>query len=100
MSNLDPDIIALEQLNKRLQKEIDLQEFSKITSKDLIGNNPTNNNELIQAAIAYMLNDFRFWPWYSEYWKPSTPIENLIKSRVLIAAEIERRLLLEKENEA
>jgi len=31
-----------------------------------------------------------FWPWDSEWWKPTTPRRDLIKAGALILAEIER----------
>lgn len=60
----------------------------------------TKYNQLIQAAMAYALNDFRFWPWSPELWKPSDPINNLTKSKILIEMEIDRRKLLQIELES
>ena len=33
---------------------------------------------------------FTFWPWASEWWKPTTPRRDLVKAGALILAEIER----------
>ena len=30
------------------------------------------------------------WPWDDEWWKPTTPLRNLVKAGALIVAEIER----------
>lgn len=30
------------------------------------------------------------WPWAKKYWKPKTPLEDLVKAGALIAAEIDR----------
>ena len=57
------------------------------------------NGELAGAAIAYTIatlipNDRgepEWWPWDSDWWKPSDdPIRNLEKAGALLAAEIDR----------
>lgn len=55
------------------------------------------NSELADAAAtyAYYANDRRLtppnmWPWSSEWWKQTTPRQNLVKAGALILAEIER----------
>lgn len=32
----------------------------------------------------------RYWPWFLDWWKPSTPRRDLVKAGALIVAEIER----------
>lgn len=32
------------------------------------------------------------WPWSSGWWKPKTPVQDLVRAGALIAAEIDRRL--------
>lgn len=58
--------------------------------------------ELASAAVCYALLHANypirdgwkmvgcFWPWDDEYWKPRTPVENLVRAGALIAAEIDR----------
>jgi len=55
------------------------------------------NDELIQAAAAYLAANTHFshiggqvWPWDTFTFKPSTPRRNLVKAAALILAEIER----------
>ncbi len=58
--------------------------------------------ELAMAAASYAVNssdpggpDDRppsTWPWELQWWKPKTPIQDLIRAGALIAAEIDRRL--------
>ena len=37
------------------------------------------------------------WPWDSEWWKPKSPIADLVRAGALIAAEIDRLQRLPKE---
>lgn len=37
----------------------------------------------------------KYWPWEKAWWKPKTPMRDLIRAGALIAAEIDRRLRLE-----
>ncbi|AXF21376.1 hypothetical protein CUJ89_13380 [Burkholderia pyrrocinia] len=54
--------------------------------------------ELPRAAAAYVLSacgfsnavTLDFWPWITDWWKPTTPRRNLVKAAALILAEIER----------
>ncbi|HGL6719961.1 DUF551 domain-containing protein [Burkholderia contaminans] len=54
--------------------------------------------ELPRAAAAYVLSacgfsnaiTLDFWPWSTDWWKPTTPRSNLVKAAALIIAEIER----------
>lgn len=55
--------------------------------------------DLAHAAMAYLLQVINSqagdhcpacWPWDKHWWKPSTPVRNLVKSGALIAAEIDR----------
>jgi hypothetical protein len=69
------------------------------------------NGELARAGACYALWDSFYdvrpnhtggqanlrlhsltWPWDAEWWKPKTPIRNLVRAGALIAAEIDRRL--------
>lgn len=65
------------------------------------------NADLAEAAICYAENAVkssqgiatsypRLWPWDAEFWKPSTPIRDLVKAGALIAAEIDRLMRAEK----
>lgn len=71
------------------------------------------NGELAQAAASYALHAAGigtsfpkglangcclWWPWTPKWWKPRTPIKDLIRAGALIAAEIDRqqRLLVVK----
>lgn len=58
-------------------------------------------NELIEAASCYALHRIGnenavsyhaplAWPWAPEWWKPTTPIRDLVKAGALLAAEIDR----------
>lgn len=56
-------------------------------------------DEIPQAAIVYIASSAKYelasevpWPWDAGYFKPTTPIRNLVKAGALIAAEIDRRL--------
>ncbi|MET3820464.1 hypothetical protein ACVK00_003151 [Burkholderia sp. PvR073] len=54
--------------------------------------------ELSRAAAAYILSacgfsnaiTLDFWPWSTDWWKPTTPRRNLVKAAALIFAEMER----------
>lgn len=50
--------------------------------------------ELAEAAACYATARTyvisSFWPWDKSWWKPSSPIRNLVKAGALIAAEIDR----------
>lgn len=52
------------------------------------------HGELANAAGCYAIGTLdcyqRFWPWYSEWWKPTDRRRNLVKAGALILAEIER----------
>jgi hypothetical protein len=62
------------------------------------------DGELVLAAFCYLtkygalINGERCgdpdppdgWPWDASWWKPSSPIRNLVKAGALIAAEIDR----------
>ncbi|NTX45177.1 hypothetical protein HT749_17380 [Burkholderia cepacia] len=53
--------------------------------------------ELSRAAASYVLSacgfsnaiTLDFWPWSTDWWKPTTPRRNLVKAAALILAEIE-----------
>ncbi|MBB5663211.1 hypothetical protein GGE68_001387 [Rhizobium leguminosarum] len=47
-------------------------------------------NELVRAAMCYLLGNPGSWPWAYDWWKPGDPRRNLIKAAALIIAEIER----------
>lgn len=47
-------------------------------------------NELVRAAMCYLLGNPGSWPWAYVWWKPGDPRRNLIKAAALIIAEIER----------
>ena len=62
--------------------------------------------QLIEAALCYLSeaqlqrkSPNRLWPWARRWWKPGDPIRMLVKAGALIAAEIDRRLAVER-NEA
>lgn len=59
------------------------------------------HGDLAEAAICYAENALksvqgvqstypRLWPWDAEFWKPATPVRDLVKAGALIAAEIDR----------
>lgn len=62
--------------------------------------------ELAGAACCYTLATLEtdidpllvagLWPWAIDWWKPSTPVRNLEKAGALIAAEIDRLVLIEE----
>lgn len=88
------ELIAMERL-----RQVTVEEFDEV-------NDDTNlNSELAWAAAAYVLSDIDpndlngedveklpeiFWPWHSDWWKPSTRTRDLTKAGALIAAEIDR----------
>lgn len=60
--------------------------------------NEHNQGQLSSAAICYVLSSLGLhyearanWPWESEWFKPKTPIRDLVRAGALIAAEIDRR---------
>lgn len=75
------------------------------------------DGELPNAAIAYLMADkvdedhyaknrhylgstaLTWWPWELRWWKPRSRLENLVRAGALIAAEIDRILREEKQNE-
>lgn len=72
------------------------------------------HGELAGAAACYAMNAINYvdaikiiailngkhhhtlWPWEKRWWKPSTPIRDLVKAGALIAAEIDRLQSLTK----
>lgn len=60
-----------------------------------------DDGELAAAAASYAMSStgsiqrktiMRFWPWDVKYWKPGTPLRDLVRAGALIAAEIDRHL--------
>lgn len=54
-----------------------------------------NNDDLIQAAACYLLEQMRFgalipWPWENGWFKPKDRRSDLVRAGALIAAEIDR----------
>ena len=60
--------------------------------------NTHRNGELVLAAMTYAdeahIGSVRLigstWPWDEKWWKPGSPVRNLVKAGALIAAEIDR----------
>lgn len=64
-----------------------------------------DEGQLIHAAACYLLPTHHatvswYWPWAWSWWKPSPDdrIRELVKAGALIAAEIDRRLSVAKED--
>jgi hypothetical protein len=49
-----------------------------------------HQNELVRAALCYLLGNPSSWPWEYRWWKPADRRRNLVKAVALIIAEIER----------
>lgn len=57
-----------------------------------------SKGEMAAAAACYALNASvpmpklmpSYWPWATEWWKPTNPRRDLVKSAALLLAEIER----------
>lgn len=85
-----------EELNKRMQimymglgmYSILMEKKSNEDLKRLAAN--AKDNELIQGAVAYALNDIRFWPWEHDLWKGGDIIKNLSMAAVLLSYHIEK----------
>ncbi len=83
------------------QRQIEVEGYDAAHDDSSHGEYAPGGPALIRAAHSYLLRGTRltagftgappYWPWDAEYWKPSTPIRNLVKAGALIAAEIDRR---------
>lgn len=89
MPNFTPDDLGVDLIRAERERQIIVE-----------GHTPDHDmdhgvNEFVCAAVAYLFGDECMWPWESELFKPTHPINeehvrDLVKAGALIAAAIDR----------